>query len=169
MHLSFHRPLPICIPAKMLVEGMSQKVHPMPLLWSAHSQQSIFPLLHKGSSKNCSKFPSTLQCTEHQHHWQLGEGGRMHCLYPFLIAGDCEVDLREINTLLLSSPLSARQHIWFIDGHLIITFNTGIFSIASSGFCSKPLWLDYSWEKLSKWILCSVRLHGERVREHRTT
>lgn len=28
----------------------------------------------------------------------------MCCLYPFLIAGDCKVVLREINTLLLSSP-----------------------------------------------------------------
>lgn len=36
----------------------------------------------------------------------------MHCLYPFLIAGDCEVDLREINTLLLSSPpLSTPAHL----------------------------------------------------------
>lgn len=90
----------------------SQKVHPMPLLWSVRSQQSIFPLLHKGSSKNCSQFPSVFQCSEHWLHWQLGEGGRMYCLYPFLIAGDCKVDLREINTLLLSSPpLSTPAHL----------------------------------------------------------
>lgn len=112
MHSSFHRPLPVCIPARMLVGEWSQKVHPMPLLWSVDSHQSTVPLLHKGRSKNCSQFPSMLQRAEYQHHWQLGEGGGIHCLYPFLIAGGCKVDLREINTLLLSSPpLSTPAHL----------------------------------------------------------
>lgn len=55
-----------------------QKLHPVPRLWSIHPQQSIFPVLYKGSSKNCSPFPSTLQCTEHRHrhYWQLGGWGR---------------------------------------------------------------------------------------------
>lgn len=65
----------------------------------ARSHSSI-----KGTAKNCSQFPSKLQCMEHSHCWQLWGGGKMCCLYPFLIAGDCKVVLQEINTLLLSSP-----------------------------------------------------------------
>lgn len=90
----------------------SQKAHPMPLLWSVHSQQSIFPLLHKGSSKKLLPISFHASMCWAPAPLTVGGRGRMHCLYPFLIAGDCKVGLREINTLLLSSPpLSTPAHL----------------------------------------------------------
>ena len=51
-----------------------RKLHLLPQLWSFHPQQSIFSLVYKRSSKNCSQFPSAPQSSEHRHrhYWQLG-------------------------------------------------------------------------------------------------